>query len=210
MIEYDNATSGNALGKSTLSWSHTCSGSNRILLVGVADYSTSPSSVTYGGNNLTLITSIYNSTTWWYLINPPTGSKTITITFSSSENFIAGIAVSYKGVTQTNPIDTYATKKIDATSCSVDISPSTGSMVVDLIFGFADYHNSSGTPGSGQTEVLDNYFLRENGGYEMRFSSYKLNATSMSYSTPETINWKYCAIAIKPVPETSNAFLSFF
>jgi len=208
MIEYDNATYGGATaGSTTLSWDHTCSGSNRILLVAaMTDSSYKVKSITYGENDLTKITEC-GYTSWWYLINPPTGSNTITVTYAGTSYGRIGMAVSYKGVNQTNPIDTYVSAFQNNSSFGVDISPSSGSMVADLVFLRRTDKDVNGSPGSGQTEVLDAWIQY----LPNLFSSYKLDATYMSYGgAGGYYGWYYGAIAMKPAPETSNAFLSFF
>jgi len=83
------------------SFSHTCSGTNRFLIVGVGDYSNDATNVTFNGVSLTKITSIrlstFQFTSLWYLNNPPTGANTVAVTgLSSSSHFV--ISASYTGV----------------------------------------------------------------------------------------------------------------
>ena len=89
----------------TLSWSHTCTGTKRILIVatrgtmGVADVITG---VTYNSVAMTKLGSSYqgSSDRWialWYLLNPSTGTNTITVSASLGD-VIMGSSSSYTGV----------------------------------------------------------------------------------------------------------------
>ncbi len=108
-IAFDATSKASGSGTS-LSWSHTCTGSDLILFVSLTWSSTDTPTVTYDGVSMTGITSY--STTYttavYYLIAPPTGSHTISITFTNSETSIAGVASSYTSVNQTSPISNSA------------------------------------------------------------------------------------------------------
>lgn len=121
------STASSTTNITSLSWPHTVgSGSNRILLVAFGSilFSSEPeaSSVTYGGVSLT---NIFSSSTaggyvsWWYLINPTTGTATTTITFKGSSlgQAATAIGVSLTGVNQSTPID--ATSSNTAACCTV-------------------------------------------------------------------------------------------
>lgn len=90
----------------TSSWSHTCTGSDIILLVGAYALSDTVSSVTYNGVSMTLI----GKTTFpgsgrqgaylYYLINPATGSHTVSVTGGTGIG-----SASYTGAKQTGQPD---------------------------------------------------------------------------------------------------------
>lgn len=116
VIYFDAASnSGYQTAQSTYSWSHTCTGSNRYLVVGVSMLSVGGSSVTgitYNGVAMTLIGAIASvsgavRSEMWGLIAPATGSNTIAVTLSGSLDSTAG-ATSFQGVHQTSPIEGYA------------------------------------------------------------------------------------------------------
>lgn len=111
-IAYDSS-SGNGANISTLAYSHTCSGSDRVLVMGVT-FATGVSisgTPTYNGVAMTQIGSViaasgavFSNTYFFYLVAPDTGAHNVSITASSS-NYIYSSAISYTGVDQTNPID---------------------------------------------------------------------------------------------------------
>lgn len=101
-----NCTS--STGGSPNTWTHTCSGTDRILyVVAMCPPDSGPFtgvSVTYAGTPMTEIghVSVSNSTSdWyistWYLINPATGANTVSL---SSSNSLAGTSISYTGCRQ--------------------------------------------------------------------------------------------------------------
>lgn len=129
-IAFDAATAGNYASGTSYSFSHTCSGTDRILFVhafknGTADTITG---VTYNGVSMTLINKQVASTDrytyLYYLIAPATGSNTITIS-SSSSVAIGGNASSYTGVDQTSPIDTQTTTTFTASPCTTSVTTTT-------------------------------------------------------------------------------------
>ena len=109
-IAHDADSNDSTDGAASLTFAHTCTGANRILIVGVAhtDFSTTIG-VTYDGNAMTLIASQGDNTyddnmcRLFYIINPSTGSNNIVVTPSESEQMIAG-ASSFTGVDQSDPI----------------------------------------------------------------------------------------------------------
>lgn len=102
-IAYDSSALGAA---NTTSWSHTCSGSDRILIVSIANDGTS-SSATYNGVAMTQQGSVVSDLTVWYLINPDTGTNTVSFTNSSGTKY-RGASSSYTGVKQTGFPDSTA------------------------------------------------------------------------------------------------------
>ena len=116
-IAFDASSSaGGGSNTTTLAWSHTVgSGSNRILVVGytgrdnddVTDLDVS--SVTLGSDNFTYVSNsgvncgssaLKVRTELWYLLDPASGTDTITITTTDTVDFIVGGAVSLENVKQ--------------------------------------------------------------------------------------------------------------
>jgi len=90
-----------------LTWSHTCSGSNRILFVHVINVDVNvPSACTYGGVSMTKLTDNGTTQSVFYLINPATGSNTVAVTSASSNCFCQSI--SYNNALQTGQPDSSA------------------------------------------------------------------------------------------------------
>lgn len=104
-ITFDASSSG-SFGSSPDTWTHTCSGSDRILFVAVFSQGTI-SGATYNGVTMTSLgTYGYTSPTGngelFMLVNPATGANTVSV--SSSGNLI-GVAASYNGAKQTGQPD---------------------------------------------------------------------------------------------------------
>jgi hypothetical protein len=113
-IAFDSSAAATAsTGGSANTWSHTCNGSNRLLIVvftGPPDSgSYTGNACTYNGVSMTEVghTAVDNSTgdwyvSMWYLINPASGTNTISFTGS---NNLSGSSASYTGVKQTGQPD---------------------------------------------------------------------------------------------------------
>lgn len=88
----------------SLSWSHTCSGSDRYVLVflwlGAA--SGGIGACTYGGVAMNILYNLSGRMFVFGLKNPPTGAKTISLNWTTGRVAIAG-AVSYNGVSDVLP-----------------------------------------------------------------------------------------------------------
>lgn len=117
-IQFDaSAAASGSTGGSANTWSHTCTGSNRLLIVvltGPPDSGAySGNAVTYNGISMTEIghTAVDNGTgdwyvSMWYLLNPASGTNTVSFTGS---NNLAGSSASYTGVNQSGQPDGSAT-----------------------------------------------------------------------------------------------------
>ncbi len=118
MIELDSATNGATTeSASSLTASHTCSGNNRLLLVGVAAQVV-PTAVTYNGVAMTAIDhAIPDDISWeiylYGLIAPDSGAHDVVVTMTGAW-FIHFVTASYKGVLQTELSDAHL----------ADVSPS--------------------------------------------------------------------------------------
>jgi hypothetical protein len=103
----------------TLTASHTCSGSNRILFVWCFTNSTDDIvGITYGWIAMTKIGWAKSDryTYLFYLINPSTWANNVVITSTTSWWAISGIAISYTGAKQTWVPDAFSTNVVTATS----------------------------------------------------------------------------------------------
>ncbi len=89
-----DAVSTNACNCQQNSYSHTVSGSDRLLVVSVhTDNGTSVSSVTYDGQSLTQVSTVVHSSgkpraEVWRLIAPPVGSYDIVVDLASSDKVL--------------------------------------------------------------------------------------------------------------------------
>lgn len=140
-------------GASSYSYSYTCgSGTNRLLVVNVVGDASSDfiTGVTYGGNSMTLLSK--QGGRWqyfFYLFNPPSGSNTVSITASSSCDFIFSGAADYSGVLQ-NHVDAQGSvtgQSSSATTTVTTINDNDWTILFELAF------TSSG-PIAGTGDVL--------------------------------------------------------
>jgi len=131
-ILLDASASSNTTSASSLTYSHTCTGSNRILFVGVFSGGPGPGSVpctgvTYAGVAMTKIDSNAPQANWdlslWYLINPASGANNVIITLSGTTTTLYGDSVSYTGAKQSGVPD--SSNKNTATATSVTQSTTT-------------------------------------------------------------------------------------
>ena len=123
-IAFDAVTGGNRnpIAGNNLSFSHTCTGSDRFLLVFVADnMSGNVTGITYNGVTMTDISSGYNvngavDLTVYGLIAPATGANTVSINFAASSSWGAAVAHSYTGVDQSTFPTIFTNNKVTSTS----------------------------------------------------------------------------------------------
>ena len=116
-----NAQSADAA--SSLTYSHTCSGAERLLFVGVSWKGSSGvtvSSVTYAGIGMTSIRSDQSAAppNWtshiFYLIGPATGANNVVVTMSGAVpagTVIVSGAISLTGVDQTTALDAHRSEE---------------------------------------------------------------------------------------------------
>lgn len=111
-IAFDAQSSSTFSSTSSRTNAHTCTGSNRFLLVAFyRESGVTISSATYAGVALTSITSVNfgadaNKGFMIYgLANPASGANNIVVNYSGS-GFNGTMAVSYTGVHQTTPVET--------------------------------------------------------------------------------------------------------
>ena len=93
----------------SITYSHTISGSDTILFVSTAVYPTAASTATYNGTSMTQIGSTVNSAdnmgqALFYLVAPTTGTNNVVVTRSGG-SYISSLSQSYTGASQTGQPD---------------------------------------------------------------------------------------------------------
>lgn len=163
-IASNNITSAFNSYTNTLSWSHSCSGKNRYLVVGVVILGDSPPphdlvSVTYDGLDMTYIGDETNAGVRVFLyglVAPPKGSNTIVVTHDGTltTSWCLGIAQSFVNVSQSQPTgDTATADDTDnAMSVSLDV-PDNNSLAVS----FGGKYNTDDllVGNAGQTNTIE-------------------------------------------------------
>lgn len=120
-IAFDASTDGNFTSGTSRTFSHTCTGSDRILFVQAIINTSSDlvTGVTYNGVSMTQVTTTSPNANrriyLYYLVGPNTGANNVVITTSAS-TAIGGNAASYTGVAQSGTIIDVSTTATDTSS----------------------------------------------------------------------------------------------
>ena len=157
-IAYDAVSNATGNEVSSLTWSHTCSGSDRVLVVGIsiANTSNSITGVTYNGVAMTKASAGTASiapdqiTEIYYLANPATEANNIVASFDSTANsFPSGIGVSLTGCDTDNSEDTSGLQAATTASPTVNLTTNNAnSFIVDKVYS----NHTTVNVGAGQTE----------------------------------------------------------
>lgn len=178
-------------GGSPLTWSHTISGTNRLMVLGCSTAFGQISGITVGGNAMTLSTQAIgasdpNAAQIWTLIAPPTGSQSIVATFiNSSNNGVYCAATSFTGANQSTAVDV-STASFNSPGAGTQTATlttlSANDMLLDVI---EDRQGTGDTVGGGQTA----FGTFVNGGVHSGGISTKLVTAPGTYSmTWTTVN----------------------
>ena len=208
----------NSSGTSTsLSFSHsTGSGTNRLLVVGVAYGSTATgptiTSVTFSGTSNYLINAgmlIANGTTRrveiFYMVAPPVSTTgNVIVTFPTGISYAVAGAVTFAGVNQTAPIRTFASNTGTDAAPTVNVTTSAG----DLVFDTVVVGNATLTPDGSQSSlwnVLQGTNLR--GAASTKAAT--TGSTTMSWTAGSGQTWAIGAVAIEPLPTRTTTRSTF-
>lgn len=197
------------------------SGSNKVMLVGIAigatstggTVSTTVSSVTYGGTGLTFVGARNSATTnpdvrveIWRLVNPSAGPGSVVVALagSTAHSLAAGVTT-FTGVDQTTPLGTFASNAATTGSPTVTVTSASGEVVYSIA---AQDSSPTLTTPSGQSQLWN----RAVGTNLLSgVASTKAGASSVvsSYTTDDTSQgWAEGGISIKPAASgtTSTTF----
>lgn len=208
-ITFDDSSSNQ--GSSTpLTWTHdvTASGSDTILIVGVASKDEPVTSVTYNSDPLTQIrndafgVNVVNSTLW-YIVNPDTGSNTVEVQLNAGSEVVGG-AVSFENVHQTNPINADNGNNGNTGNPSVSLTTTTiGTIIVDNV---AILSASGLTVGADQTQRW-NRIEGSTAGAGSTEDGSTAGTYTMNWIASEDKEWAISAAALEPMG-VSTFFLS--
>jgi hypothetical protein len=201
------SSAGTSATGTSLTWSHTCTGSNRLLVVGVAVGTTSSdasfvTTATYNGVAMTSASKVHSNNQtngyiqMFYLVNPATGSNTVAITNNVSCD-LAGGSVSFTGADQSTPLGTPVTNFGDGTSGSVSVPTNVGDMVIDATC------NGSGFSSGGSTQT-NRWLINDNsnsaaGNGASSTAAGVAGSVSMGYTGFSSDWWGLIGINIKQV-----------
>jgi hypothetical protein len=173
-IIFDTSTTSSQAGSAgaTCSWSMTVgngnNAANKIAILACASGTTPPATLTaatLGGQAFTAQQQTYQPAQnegieIWYLVNPPTGAQTVSITTNHGScglatNAVQCVVSDYTGVSQTTPIDisTGAIAASGATLSATATLPNATDMIVDSAF--LNTNAQTISVGSGQTVLMN-------------------------------------------------------
>lgn len=149
-LAQDAIGTGDGVG-TTISWSHTCTGSDRILIAGLGyGGSGSVTDISYNGTSMTQGPDANGNSvnsTFWYLANPSTGANNCVTTTGSA--WQQGGSISFTGGDTTDPTGGTGTNSALSTSATVSITTQNNdSIIVDGIH----TNNVPSAWGTNQTE----------------------------------------------------------
>lgn len=214
-IALDTTVNGGLSTSTSLTWSHTCTGSNLILIVsinGPVSSTDDVSGITYNSVALTKIRSQQipsdRLVSLWYLIAPATGAHNIVASFTGT--YCAGISASYTGVRQSVQPDSSAVGTTSSGS-GLTISTITATDNTWLVGGFGDA--SGGVVSAGANTVVRQSVTAEGNSYGDSNSAQTPAGSHSLAVTGPTTNWGGVVASIAvlgaPVPSTGN-FLFLF
>lgn len=196
-VAFDAGSSNSCASCTSLQFNHTCTGSNRGLIVGVGFWDPVPdvTGITY--NSVAMVDEgqagtggLFAQAHLFSLIAPATGLNEVDISTSGGSIEILGGGASYTGVDQTTMLGAApSTATGTGTAPSTTVTSETGEMVVDV----AGLDGSGGTvtADGGQTEAwkIDGVSNPIGG------SSYESGASSvtMSWTSSASIDWAIIA-----------------
>jgi hypothetical protein len=190
-IAFDAATNGGNSTTGTLSWTHTTTGSNRLLVVGFKGDSTLSlddiSGVTYNG---VAMTAIYTGQTagsdrfyyLYYLLNPASGANTVQIT-AFNAHYLFGASASYTGVQQSGQPDAMNSNSGTATGSLTTSVTTVADNSWVVMFGVVSNDDGTLAAGTGATERVATDF---NAGalFDSNASKTPAGSYSMTWTTP--------------------------
>ena len=203
-ITFDAASSAKVSSSSSLSWSHTCSGSERLLVVGTNSGDLSPgdrpvSSITYNSVNLTKVRSDDSGngrSEIWYLVNPASGVNTIQVNYAGTNVNVQAGAVSLNGVDQSSPLDAHNGATGSSSSPSVSVTTiADNAWVLDALL--VD-NSPTITVGSGQTQRWSQNNTNSRGRGSTEGPKTPAGSVTMSWSLSSSRSWRISAAAFAP------------
>lgn len=207
-VTFDAASTAKVTSATSLTFAHTCTGANRVLVAGSStDAAVETTGVTYNAVALTAITGVsystFNRGELFGLIAPATGSNNIVITAASAVGIVGG-GVSVTDADQTTGWHNPATASGLSTAPSVAVTSATGELVVDVV---TNGVNAGSLPtasvGASQTQrwndaVVDK--MRGCGSTEPGAAS-----VTMSWTLTASEGWSICGVAVMAAPAAGTS-----
>jgi len=152
-IARDTSVNGGLVNPGTsLTWSHTCTGSNLILFASAfGDFSDVITGATYAGVSMTLVGKVKGGNDRWcylfVLVGPSSGANNVVVSASSSVA-IDGQSASYTGALQSGQPDSSNTKGQNTTSFTISTT-----VVASNCWLIGAFRDGSATAGAGANQL---------------------------------------------------------
>ena len=199
-VAVDATSTGTSTG-GDFSVSHTTSGTDRLMLVGVSmnlGGSQTVSSVTYNGDSLSLVGVKEAGDARieiWALLAPDVGTFNVDIAFSSPTDGNTAGVMTFTGVDQSTPLGAFAS---DFGYGESTASATVSSAADELVFGVVSIDDPNFrvlTEGAGQTERWELDGFQTTGGGSTAPGAPSVN---MSWTWAPSDNWAAGGVSIKP------------
>lgn len=201
LIVFDNSTDGGAATATSLTFSHTTAGANRILFVTVLAGG-SISSVTYNGVAMTQAVASGNHAIF-YLVNPTIGANNVVITCGSSVS-IVGKAASYYNARQTSQPDSIKVQTNNGISSgawqaitNTSVHDNSWMLISTTKTGAGQISAGGGTTQRKSSNVQ---FLGDSNGPITPSGNNSMN----TFATDGTQNWTDLGVTFMPLPRVTS------
>jgi hypothetical protein len=214
LVTLDSTTGAEGNTTTGVSWSHTIGNHpDEILIVAAnAQAGSNPAtvtSVTYNGVPLTMLATLSAAESAggvWYMVNPPAGAHTVTVTYSGTFGGVGAEATSFYNVDQANPIGGFNTQTVNfGTSVSTTL---TGTNAGQLVFDALLSRQDLGFPIPGTNQIQPYEQLANN----VNTGSYKNGnggSTTMTWAgTGVGSSLNQIVLALNPEPNVTPDPLS--
>ena len=208
-VAFDSASGCSGDVAASFTWSHACSGENRVLIVsfgGSQSLAGQVSSVTYAGSPMTLVPGsghTSSSTTLafqYYMAGPPLGAHTVAITLLSSVVINSATSISVTGSNgMVRGNTSYYVEGNAQFGVGITLGPITtasGDMVVDDLI-----YSSTNAPTPNPTSGMQTLRVNENFSpyCGVASSTYVASGSStlLQYSLGATGVWGYSAVSVE-------------
>lgn len=157
-VVFDSSSTASGVAVTTLSWSHTSSGTNRALVASAQGALGTINSYKYDASDLTFIGSATTAgghqTHQFKLAGQTTGPKTVEIVLSAASD-VVGSVVSATNVDQSSIVGSQVSNSGSDATITVNVPSATTELVVDAAL-LDDFDNNGAmTVGAGQTSRVN-------------------------------------------------------
>lgn len=214
-IAFDTVSNGNASATTSITWSHTATGSNLVVyvaaIISTGDGIDPSSSATYGGEAMAKLDSVGLASSEVLVLfrkaGPLTGAQTVLVSWTGSFSAKGGSA-SYTGVDQTTPEGTPVKDSTNAaTTATIDVSSAADKLVVDFLANRNATDAEDFVAGGGQTERLESDHSSANFLHMMISEETGAATTTMSWSWTTSSRRYQIGISVNPSDAIGDPYL---